>query len=181
VAHVRQRPVHKSGKLSLLARPRFRERLLEVAARRGQRHAHAFGSRFEALPTRDRNGGLRLAVSQTEGASQRFGGRSGRLVRIVDEEDTAGERAATGFEVRRADGLQRHRNQQQGPPWLDDLKAELLGFPNVKHDDQVDSVTQALTWIARHRQSQTRWVAPIIVTKPRRYFGDPPDNWWLER
>jgi predicted phage terminase large subunit-like protein len=29
--------------------------------------------------------------------------------------------------------------------WLDDLKAELLGFPNVKHDDQVDSVTQALS------------------------------------
>ena len=61
-------------------------------------------------------------------------------------------------------------------PWLDELKAELLGFPNVKYDDQVDSVTQALTWIARHRQTQTRWVAPIIVTKPRRYPGDP-DNW----
>ena len=60
--------------------------------------------------------------------------------------------------------------------WLDELKAELLGFPNVKYDDQVDSVTQALTWIARHRQTQTRWVAPIIVTKPRRYPGDP-DNW----
>ncbi len=65
--------------------------------------------------------------------------------------------------------------------WLDNLKAELLGFPNVKNDDQVDSVTQALNWIARHRQNQVRWVAPIIVTKPRRYFGDPPDNWWLER
>ena len=26
-------------------------------------------------------------------------------------------------------------------PWLDPLKAELLGFPNVKHDDQVDSVS----------------------------------------
>jgi hypothetical protein len=38
-------------------------------------------------------------------------------------------------------------------PWLDSLKAELLGFPNVKYDDQVDSVTQALSWIARHRQT----------------------------
>jgi hypothetical protein len=111
VAHVHQRPVHESGKLGLLARPRFLEGLLEVAARRGQRYAHAFGSRFEALPTRDRDGRLRLAVSQAEGASQRFGGRSGRLVRVVDEEDTAGEQAATGFEVRRADGLERHRDQ----------------------------------------------------------------------
>jgi phage terminase large subunit-like protein len=62
--------------------------------------------------------------------------------------------------------------------WLDDLKAELLGFPNVKHDDQVDSVTQALSWIARHRRIKTRCVLPIIVTTPRRYFGDAPDYWW---
>jgi predicted phage terminase large subunit-like protein len=62
-------------------------------------------------------------------------------------------------------------------PWLDSLKAELLGFPNVKHDDQVDSVTQALNWIARHRQTETRWVAPIIVRTPFRCFGDMPDNW----
>jgi predicted phage terminase large subunit-like protein len=61
-------------------------------------------------------------------------------------------------------------------PWLDSLKAELLGFPNAKYDDQVDSVTQALNWIAQHRQRETRWVAPIIVTQRRRYFGDP-DNW----
>jgi predicted phage terminase large subunit-like protein len=59
-------------------------------------------------------------------------------------------------------------------PWLDALKAELLGFPNVKNDDQVDSVTQALNWIARHRQNQVRLVAPIIVTGPRRYFGETP-------
>jgi phage terminase large subunit-like protein len=64
-------------------------------------------------------------------------------------------------------------------PWLDCLKAELLGFPNVKYDDQVDSVAQALNWIARHRQAQTRWVGPIVVTRPRKYFGDPPENWWM--
>jgi predicted phage terminase large subunit-like protein len=60
-------------------------------------------------------------------------------------------------------------------PWLDALKAELLGFPNVKNDDQVDSVTQALNWIARHRQNRVRWVAPIIVTRPRGYFGETPE------
>jgi predicted phage terminase large subunit-like protein len=29
-------------------------------------------------------------------------------------------------------------------PYLDDLLAELLAFPHGKHDDQVDSITQAL-------------------------------------
>jgi predicted phage terminase large subunit-like protein len=31
-------------------------------------------------------------------------------------------------------------------PWLDALHSELLAFPSVAHDDQVDSVTQALAW-----------------------------------
>jgi predicted phage terminase large subunit-like protein len=31
--------------------------------------------------------------------------------------------------------------------WLDDLMAELLAFPGVKHDDQVDSISQALACI----------------------------------
>ena len=29
-------------------------------------------------------------------------------------------------------------------PWLSDLVAELLAFPSGRHDDQVDSVSQAL-------------------------------------
>jgi predicted phage terminase large subunit-like protein len=31
-------------------------------------------------------------------------------------------------------------------PWLDDLLSECLGFPNVKHDDQVDALSQFLNW-----------------------------------
>lgn len=31
-------------------------------------------------------------------------------------------------------------------PWLDDLRHELLGFPDARHDDQVDSVSQFLNW-----------------------------------
>ena len=31
-------------------------------------------------------------------------------------------------------------------PWMDDLLKELLGFPNTRHDDQVDSITQFLQW-----------------------------------
>ena len=29
-------------------------------------------------------------------------------------------------------------------PWLPDLEAELFAFPNARHDDQVDSISQAL-------------------------------------
>jgi predicted phage terminase large subunit-like protein len=31
-----------------------------------------------------------------------------------------------------------------GHPWVEDLEAELLGFPSAAHDDQVDAATQAL-------------------------------------
>jgi len=37
-------------------------------------------------------------------------------------------------------------------PWLDDLIEELLAFPGNKHDDQVDSVSQALEWADQHRR-----------------------------
>jgi predicted phage terminase large subunit-like protein len=36
-------------------------------------------------------------------------------------------------------------------PWLDDLKSELLAFPLGLHDDQVDSISQALNWFSRPR------------------------------
>jgi predicted phage terminase large subunit-like protein len=36
-------------------------------------------------------------------------------------------------------------------PWLGDLQAELLQFPNGRHDDQVDSISQFLNWICPRR------------------------------
>ena len=35
-------------------------------------------------------------------------------------------------------------------PWLDAYLRELLGFPNAKNDDQVDSTVFALAWITEH-------------------------------
>jgi predicted phage terminase large subunit-like protein len=38
--------------------------------------------------------------------------------------------------------------------WLDDFRSELMAFPQSRHDDQVDSLSQFLTWITdrqRHR------------------------------
>ena len=43
-------------------------------------------------------------------------------------------------------------------PWLDDFLAELLAFPAGRHDDQVDSLTQALAWAVE------RWQGPCMVT-----------------
>jgi predicted phage terminase large subunit-like protein len=58
--------------------------------------------------------------------------------------------------------------------WLSSFKAELLGFPNVKYDDQVDSTSQALSWIKRHRQNEIPFVAPIVISRPRESFDIPP-------
>jgi predicted phage terminase large subunit-like protein len=43
-----------------------------------------------------------------------------------------------------------------GAPWLAELEAELFAFPKGRHDDQVDSISQALAhqigyWDARRR------------------------------
>ena len=50
-------------------------------------------------------------------------------------------------------------------PWLDGFLTELLAFPNGRHDDQVDSVSQFLSWAWRHagRWSEVAIVAPEVV------------------
>jgi len=45
-------------------------------------------------------------------------------------------------------------------PWLDELMAELLGFPGVRHDDQVDSISQALAFVT-WRESRRVTVQPF--------------------
>ena len=49
-------------------------------------------------------------------------------------------------------------------PWLDDYITELIGFPGVKHDDQVDSTTQALDYLRE----------PDIVAEYRKTYS--PEN-----
>jgi predicted phage terminase large subunit-like protein len=51
-----------------------------------------------------------------------------------------------------------------GAPWREDFVTETAAFPNGKHDDQVDALSQALGWIAE----QSRWRGPISV----------PNNLW---
>jgi predicted phage terminase large subunit-like protein len=39
-------------------------------------------------------------------------------------------------------------------PWLDDFKSEVLAFPNGRYDDQVDSLSQFLTWAEQKKRNQ---------------------------
>jgi hypothetical protein len=48
----------------------------------------------------------------------------------------------------------------------------------VRRDDQVDSITQALSWIGQRRQNRISFVAPIIIRRPRTYFGDMPPDYY---
>ena len=54
----------------------------------------------------------------------------------------------------------------QDADWMPDLVSELMAFPSVRHDDQVDSISQALTWINGKLRSWGKIpiVAPILVT-----------------
>ena len=40
-------------------------------------------------------------------------------------------------------------------PWLQDYISELIGFPGAKHDDQVDSTTQALEFLSQKARRKT--------------------------
>jgi hypothetical protein len=46
----------------------------------------------------------------------------------------------------------------EGAPFLPELETELLSFPQGKHDDQVDSITQALSHQASAYDGSLRWV-----------------------
>ena len=50
-------------------------------------------------------------------------------------------------------------------PWLPEFETELLGFPNARHDDQVDALLLFLDWFSQHK----RFEAPISIGLP--YVG----------
>ena len=56
--------------------------------------------------------------------------------------------------------------------WLGPFLSEMLAFPNARHDDQVDSVSQFLQWAAEHlKREDVLLVAPIYGSIPR-------PSWW---
>jgi predicted phage terminase large subunit-like protein len=49
-------------------------------------------------------------------------------------------------------------------PWLDELRSEVLAFPYGRHDDQVDALSQLMTWaeerrIPKHSIGTFRWAS----------------------
>jgi predicted phage terminase large subunit-like protein len=51
-------------------------------------------------------------------------------------------------------------------PWLGDLLHELLAFPNGRHDDQIDSISQFLNWAERDHSEQM-----LIGCAPKIFIG----------
>lgn len=61
--------------------------------------------------------------------------------------------------------------------WLAEFKSELLGFPNTRHDDQVDALSQLLDWVRGHDQvTDTLNCGPILCVDGK--FSDDPDFEW---
>ena len=54
-------------------------------------------------------------------------------------------------------------------PWLSDFLTELLAFPNGRHDDQVDSVSQFLRWLQNAYAQEIRFALPIVISRPRQF------------
>lgn len=49
-------------------------------------------------------------------------------------------------------------------PWLGEFLTELLGFPNARHDDQADALTQLMSWVMIFGPAESDSVAgPILV------------------
>ena len=49
-------------------------------------------------------------------------------------------------------------------PWLDELRSEVLAFPRGRHDDQIDALSQLMTWaeerrIPKHQILPLRWAS----------------------
>src|SRR5712671_5175737 len=69
-----------------------------------------------------------------------------------------------------------HVHLPNSAPWLGDFLMELLSFPNGRHDDQVDSVSQFLRWFQNDAYNQISFVVPpFIFSRPREF---PFDGHW---
>ena len=62
-----------------------------------------------------------------------------------------------------------HVHLPKSAPWLGEFLTELLSFPNGRHDDQIDSVSQFLRWLQTAAYNQISFVAPIVISRPRNF------------
>lgn len=67
-------------------------------------------------------------------------------------------------------------------PWLAEFKKELLGFPNARHDDQADALTQLMSWgmqwdYGRDHQ-QILGEGAVLFVNGEEYHGDGGGSAW---
>lgn len=56
--------------------------------------------------------------------------------------------------------------------WLHNFKAELLGFPSTRHDDQVDALSQLMNWVDQRESNRVPICTPIVLRCHSNYrFG----------
>ena len=55
--------------------------------------------------------------------------------------------------------------------WLGEFLTELLSFPNGRHDDQVDSVSQFLRWLQDAYLNQISFHVPFVVSQAEGIFS----------
>lgn len=65
-----------------------------------------------------------------------------RPIRIEPKEDKVTRMSAQSAKIEAGSVL-----VPEHAAWLDDFKAEIMAFPNVAHDDQIDSLSQFLGWV----------------------------------
>jgi len=53
--------------------------------------------------------------------------------------------------------------------WLGEFLTEMLSFPNGRHDDQVDSVSQFLRWLQNDGYNQISFHVPFVVSRPMEF------------
>lgn len=74
--------------------------------------------------------------------------KSNGLYRIQPHEPPAGADKVMRLYNQTAEFEAGHVLLPRTAPWLQDYVSELIGFPGAKHDDQVDSTTQALEFLS---------------------------------
>jgi phage terminase large subunit-like protein len=91
-----------------------------------------------------------------------------KVVHILGEPQRGGrERKGSNAEIEAG-----HVHLPETAPWLGEFLSELLAFPNGRHDDQFDSLSQFLLWWQRANfQSNVTIVMPFSVSQPRTFPG----------
>ncbi len=133
--------------------------------------AHALEYRAQTLLVEDAASGNQLVTMMREASAPRV---PLPIARKVEQDKTA-----------RVHGMSPIIEQgrmilPKSAPWLAEFEAELTGFPSVRHDDQVDALSQLLNWIALNRKNNpTPMAGPIHVeegssSNTRRTGGTSP-------